>query len=105
MANCNITSRTPIAGSFFSTIGYIPPVNPPVPTRFCVSRPFLPSIQSLKSMAYMETLCAHVLIMPTSINANPDNSRLIIEALSIEIQVCLSLLEKRPPLLRVALSP
>jgi len=101
MANCNITSRTPIAGSFFSTIGYIPPV----PTRFCVSRPFLPSIKSLKSMTYMETLCAHVLSLPTSINVNLDNRRLIIEALSIEIPLCLSLLEKRPPLLLAAFSP
>jgi len=101
MANCNITSRTPIVGSFFSTIGYIPPV----PTRFCVSRPFLPSIQSLKSMTYMETLCAQVFILPTSINVNPDNSRLLIEALSFEIPLRLSLLEKRPPLLLAALSP
>jgi len=101
MANCNITSRPPIVGSFFSTIGYIPPA----PTRFCVSRPFLPTIQSLKSMTYMETLCAQVCFLPTSINVNADNHRLIIEVRSIEIHLSLSLVQKRPPWLHAALSP
>jgi len=45
-------------------------------------------------MAYMETLCAQVLTLPTLINAHPDNNRLMIEALSIEMQMSLSLLGK-----------
>lgn len=86
MANCNITSRSPFAQSFFLAKCY----NPILPARLCASRQCLSPLKPPDSIGLMETLCMLILYRPTLIKHGHVKAGLMCERLPIDLQRCLS---------------